>query len=116
MLESSKLVACGVMSSCSIPKSVPCWCMEMQSRLRAVFASGCMTHCHSSQFFGGRSPFGNMGSMGGMGPMGGGHDDFGGGGFGSMFGPGMGGFSGGGPMGGVPASHLLFSWCYSGPA
>jgi hypothetical protein len=33
--------------------------------------------------------------------MGGGHDDFGGGGFSSMFGPGMGGFSGGGPMGGA---------------
>ncbi len=33
--------------------------------------------------------------------MGGGHDDFGGGGFSNMFGPGMGGFSGGGPMGGA---------------
>ena len=59
-----------------------------------------------------------MGSMGGMGPMGGGHDDFGGGGFSSMFGPGMGGFSGGGPMGGVLLSlrytflcHLLASAC-----
>ena len=52
------------------------------------------------QFFGGRNPFGGMGSMGSMGPMGGGHDDFGGGGFSSMFGPGMGGFGGGGPMGG----------------
>lgn len=52
--------------------------------------------------------------MGGMGPMGGGHDDFGGGGFSSMFGPGMGGFSGGGPMGGAsllcatPTVHCLF--------
>ena len=45
--------------------------------------------------------------MGGMGPMGGGHDDFGGGGFSSMFGPGMGGFSGGGPMGGVLLSLRL---------
>ena len=45
--------------------------------------------------------------MGSMGPMGGGHDDFGGGGFSSMFGPGMGGFGGGGPMGGALSQLLL---------
>lgn len=45
--------------------------------------------------------------MGGMGPMGGGHDDFGSG-FSSMFGPGvgMGGFGGGGPMGGTLANMV----------
>ena len=60
-----------------------------------------------------------MGSMGGMGPMGGSHDDFGGGGFSSMFGggmpPGMGGFGGGGPMGGrlhSPFADLQTS-CYA---
>ena len=50
--------------------------------------------------------------MGGMGPMGGGHDDFGGGGgFPNMFGPGMGGFSGGGPMGGAPSDSSFHASC-----
>ena len=52
--------------------------------------------------------------MGGMGPMGGGHDDFGGGGgFPNMFGPGMGGFSGGGPMGGAPLDSPFHTSCDS---